>query len=437
MIYEEIVMNIILNPLYRNDPVFDGCASVFADYAEKAFGIPWKKGEGGVSMVADGSLSNEEYAIVSDEKGTVLSASTEKGMHNALADLLSCIVKEGGTLSVPLITARHAPDCPYRGLMIDLARQWHPIGYLLEYVDLCWKNRASHIQLHFTDSQSFTLPICSYPELSTEGRTYTKEEIGLLVRYAKERGITLVPEVDIPGHTAQFFIKNPELFGNTGVLPACDEVFGALRSIFREVADMFPYSPYIHIGGDEADIGAWEKCGRTKEYMSRHGIADIHEMYAEYIRIVTEIIFDLGRTPIVWEGFSKEFNDRIDKRTIVIAWESYYQPAYDLAKAGFTLINCSWKPLYIVTPDTCWSTDEIAALDPWRWEHWWNKSVAYPEGYSIDRSYPVLGEQLCAWGDKISGWENWEEGIKLEMALVAERLPAMCGKLWDLDPRGK
>jgi hexosaminidase len=144
------------------------------------------------------------------------------------------------------------------------------------------------------------------------------------------------------------------------------------------------------------------------------------------------MILSLGRTPVVWEGFSKEYDDRIDKRTIVIAWESYYQLAPELAEAGFTLINCSWKPLYIVTPDTHWTPEEIAALDPWQWDHWMQKSPAYNYGIRIDRSKPVLGEQLCAWGDRIAGWENPEEGIRLEMELVSERLPALCRKLWHL-----
>ncbi len=424
--------NCIIAPAVDTEPCFAGCAEVFAGYVREAFGTECPAGGGGVSLLSDPELPEEGYRLVIGPDGASVSASAEKGMHNGLADLLSRMTCTGGVLRAAACEKTDAPDCPYRGLMVDLARQWHPLPYLLRYVDLCWKNRASHLQLHFTDFQSFTLPMTAYPALSTEGRSYTREEIRTLVEYAHARGITLVPEVDVPGHTAQFFAKYPDLFGSTGVLPACEEVFGALRTIFEEVAGLFPHSPMIHIGGDEADIGAWERCGRTKDYMSAHGIADIHEMYAEYIRTVTDMILAMGRTPVVWEGFSKQYNDRIDRRTVVIAWESYYQPAYDLAAAGFTLINCSWKPLYIVTPDTHWTPEEIAALDPWRWDHWWKKSVAYPDGYRIDRRYPVLGEQLCAWGDRIAGWENWEDGIREEQKLVAERLPALCGKLWHL-----
>lgn len=419
-----------LKPVYTAEAPFAGCAQVFAAYAKEAMGTEFTAGEGGLCLCADASLPPEGYRLSVRADGVTLAASGEKGMHNGLADLLAKLEKDGLTLQETECT--EVPDCSYRGLMVDLARQWHPLPYILQYIDLCWKNRATHLQLHFTDSQSFTLPLAAYPKLSTEGRTYSREEIAVMVEYAKARGIVLVPEVDVPGHTSQFFLKYPEVFGNAGVLPACEPVFDALRTIFAEVAEMFPDSPWIHLGGDEAAIGGWENCQRTQAYMAANGIGNIHEMYAEYIRIVTEMIFALDRMPVVWEGFAKEYNDRIDKRTILIAWESYYQPAYDLAAAGFTLINCSWKPLYIVTPDTHWTPAEIEALDPWRWDHWWDKSMAYPHGYSIDKRYPVLGEQICAWGDRIASWENWEDGIRQEYALVAERLPAMCRKLWKL-----
>lgn len=422
-----------IRPVYEADASFAGCAQVFAEYAEETLGFAWTAGEGGLRLMADDTMPTEGYTLETTADGVTLAAASEKGMHNGLADLLGRLEKDEDGLYLPEMQITEVPDCSYRGLMVDLARQWHPLPYILQYIDLCWKNRATHLQLHFTDSQSFTLPMRAFPNLSTEGRTYTREEIGIMVAYAEKRGIQLVPEVDVPGHTTQFFAKYPEIFGNTGVLPACEEVFDALRTIFAEVAEMFPHSPWIHLGGDEAAIGGWENCERTKAYMQAHGIENIHEMYAEYIRIVTEMIFALDRTPVVWEGFAKEYNDRIDRRTIIIAWESYYQPAYDLAAAGFTLINCSWKPLYIVTPNTHWTPEEIYALDPWRWDHWWEKSVAYPDGYTIDRSCPVLGEQICAWGDQIAGWENWEDGIRQEYALVTERLPAMCRKLWKLN----
>jgi len=422
-----------IKPVYRADSRFAGCAAVFCAYAREDLGAEWTEGDGGLRLEYEEGHGAEGYRIRISPDVAVLSAAAEKGMHNGLADLLSRMTREGDSIAAEACDRTEEPDCPWRGLMVDLARQWHPLPYVLSYVDLCWKNRASRLQLHFTDSQSFTLPMKAYPKLSTAGRTYTPEEIGILTDYAAARGITLVPEVDVPGHTGPFFSAYPELFGNTGVLPASDEVFDALRVIFGEVAELFPGSPWIHIGGDEASIGAWENCSRTQEWMKKNGVADIHEMYAEYIRVLTDMILSMGRTPVVWEGFGKAYNDRIDRRTLVIAWESYYQPAYDLAAAGFTLINCSWKPLYIVTPSTCWSPEEIAAHDPWRWDHWWEKSVAYPDGYRIDRKYPVLGSQLCAWGDRIAGWENWEEGIRQERELVAERLPALCNKLWHLD----
>ena len=421
-----------ITPVYAACDAFTGCAVVFADYAGEAFGIDWTAGEGGLTLILDETLPPEGYRMEAGEDGVTIAASAAKGMHNGLADLFGKLEKCGDSLCVPAVSVTEAPDCSYRGLMVDLARQWHPLPYILEYIDLCWKNRASHLQLHFTDSQSFTLPIASYPNLSTEGRTYTREEIGVMVEYANARGIKLVPEVDVPGHTTQFFKKYPEVFGNTGVLPACEEVFDALRTIFREVVEMFPDSEWIHLGGDEADIGAWEKCDRTKAYMKEHGIENIHEMYAEYIRIVTEMIFDLDRTPVVWEGFAKEYNDRIPKETIVIAWESLYQLPGDIAAAGFTMINCSWEPLYICTDDRFWQPEDIMKWNLWTWRNWWERSHAYPDGITIPKEGAnLIGGQICVWGTRAGRCADPADYVRREFDLTAERLPCLCERTWN------
>lgn len=417
----------------------------FCEYARKN-GFSIAKGEGGIEIVKNSTLNKDEFRILITSQGIFINVQSVKAAHSALSVLL-CELKMGENgIEAEESEINEAPDMFYRGLSVDLARQWHAPEYIIKYIDLCYFNRATHLQLHFTDDQSFTLPMEAYPKLSTEGRTYKKEDIAGFVKYANSRGIILVPEVDIPGHTEQFCRKYPELFGsvnaaeNTGnadfvfnILPAAEEVFDALRTIFGEVAAMFPDSPYIHIGGDEAAVKNWEKEPRTLEYMQKNGIKNIHEMYAEFVRIVTEIIFDLGRTPIVWEGFSKEYNDRISKDVIVIAWESYYQPAPYLAEAGFRLINCSWKPLYIVTPDTFWSPEEIKAWDPWSWQHFWEKSAAYPNGLEIDPSYDkVLGGSICAWGDRLQFYDDPNKGADEEFELISERLPALCERLISL-----
>lgn len=435
----------VLPALISADAEFEVAVKTFCEYAAKK-GITFSKGEGGISLKKDSSLAKEEFCINIKSDGVCVRAADTKGAHGALALLITEIEKAESGFSAEQMTVNEAPDMFYRGLSVDLARQWHAPEYIIKYIDLCYMNRATHLQLHFTDDQSFTLPIEAYPKLSTEGRTYKKEDIAEFVRYANSRGIILVPEVDIPGHTEQFCRKYPELFGtlsteqNTGnaeflfnILPADDEVFSALEKIFGEVAAMFPNSPYIHIGGDEAAVGCWEKCARTKAYMAKNGIESIKEMYAEFIRKVTEMIFALGRTPIVWEGFAKEYNDRISKDVIVIAWESYYQPAPYLAEAGFRLINCSWKPLYIVTPDTFWSPEEIRAWHPWSWQHFWEKSAAYPNGLEIDPSYDkVLGGSICAWGDRLQFYDDPNKGADEELELIAERLPALCERLISL-----
>lgn len=407
--------------------------AAFCDYA-KELGLEFTAGEGGIALWEDPQLVEEACDITITEDGITVSAATVKGFHNALAILLGEIRGSGTAFSVETGHIAEAPDMPYRGLMVDLARQKHGYAYILRYIDLCYRNRATHLQLHFADDESFTLPMRAFADLSTEGKTYTKEELAIVRAYAQSRGIVLVPEIDVPGHTSQFCLKYPALFGTQNVLPADNEVFEALRQIFTELLELFPDSPLIHIGGDEAAIARWENCEKTQAYMRENGIANIHEMYAEYIRIVTDMILEMGRTPVVWEGFAKEYNDRISKDVIVICWESYYQPAYDVAAAGFTVINCSWKPLYIVTPDTHWTPEEILGWNPWNWQHFWEKSVAYPDGYSIDPATShVLGGQICAWGDRLAHYEDWEKGAKEELELIAQRLPALCKRLIDLD----
>lgn len=415
-------------------PELDPAADRFREYAQASLSLAFQKGEGGIVLEQDASLEEDRYCLECGARVTVRAGSLQSA-HWGMASLLQLLTPQEDGFTCPKGTVEDWPDASYRGLSVDLARQWHSFELLLRYVDLCWFYKVNKLQFHFTDDQSFTLPMTAYPLLSTPGRSYTREQIAHLVEYAGGRGVELIPEVDMPGHCGSFQRAYPELFGNTGVLPAGKEVFEALEMVFHEVADLFPQSPCIHVGGDEAGVDNWKACSRTRRYMEERGMADLQELYADYIRQITDRVLAMGRTPIVWEGFHKEYNHLISKKVLVIAWESYYQPAYDLAAGGFTLINASWKPLYIVTPETHWTPEEILQWHPYNWQHWWEKSVAYPDGYTLDpASCTVLGGQLCAWGDQLQHYADPLEGGLQELALIRERIPALAEATWNVGP---
>ena len=181
--------------------------------------------------------------------------------------------------------------------------------------------------------------------------------------YADERGVEIIPEIEVPGHSAAMISAYPDLFANTMevenvvdkhslfnntgkqniICVGKDGVMDTLRSLVIEVLEMFPNSRYLHTGGDEAKIADWEYCTDCKRYMKKHGIAGARNMHTHCIKRMTDMLLAIGRTPIVWEG-----SDEISRDVIVTAWESYYHLAPELVEEGFNIINASWEPLYIV-----------------------------------------------------------------------------------------
>ena len=407
---------------------FIQCQKVFIKYLSSLYNIlPGGKGAR-LSVRASQSLQAESYEISCLENEIIISASDALGAHHAFASLLQLSQAEEGRIYIPRVQIKDAPDCPYRGLMVDVARCFHDIKFLYDYIDVCYYYKLAYLQIHFTEDKAFTLPISRLPGLNDK-YFYTKEQLIQLNQYAFERGVTLIPEMDVPGHSLSFMRNYPEIFGTGNVLPADEQVFEALGNCFKEIACLFPYSPYIHIGGDEAKIDGWESCEKTQRYCSAHNITGLQQLYAHYIQRCAKMVLALGRTPIVWEGFREEYNHLIPKDTLVISWENYYQTTDQLANGGFTLINCSWKPLYIVTPSISWPAEEILKWDTHSWGHKWEMSAAY-HGLRINSNQRVLGGQMCAWGDILAEYTDPLKGCMEEYALILNRIGALSERTW-------
>lgn len=366
--------------IYAEAEDFQTGCDVFAQAFHTIHRVPLTREKGGIELIQDASLPQGRYVVDSGEGIRAYAADTE-GILYALATLLQLIHYENGSLRIPLVHIEDFPDKDYRSLMVDLSRQWHPFPKLLKFVDICFFFKVKYLHLHFIDGLRYTLPSRVLPGLPTEKEHYSFAQIAQLNAYAKARGIILVPEYECPGHSQQCIDKYPEIFADhSGGKPlgnVCSEDGDILqyrnlicatspasldytKAMLKEMADMFPDSPYLHIGGDEANIQLWNQCDDCTRYMRENGIGDVQELYSEFVGIIASYVLSLGRIPIVWEGFPKKGHARIPKETIVVAWESYYHMAYDLLEEGFRVINASWDPLYIVPSFTQrWSPFDI------------------------------------------------------------------------------
>ncbi len=435
--------NYVVYPLKKaissTDSEFEKYIAPFNKYLAKINNTVLRKEEGGIVLTRDKSLSAGEYKIECRAEGVTVSASDDDGITYALATLHQIIRSEKGELSVPSYTIKDKPDSSYRALMVDLARQWHPYETLRDYIDICYIYKIKFLHLHFTDNESYTLPSEAFPRLSTEGRSYTKEQIKELNEYALARNIELIPEVDIPGHAVGLTNAYPELFSNkdadgnyvdaTIICAGKAGLIDNLQTLYSEVISMFPNSRYIHIGGDEANISTWESCPDCIAYMNENGISGKYPLYTRVIKNITDMILSLDKTPIVWEGFPKEGAEEISRDIIVTAWESLYHLPNDLIEEGFTITNSSWKPLYIVPPTHFgvpggrWYPSDILDWNIYTWMNWWDQSAAYEKPIVIEPTDQVIGGTLCA----------WENDYETDIVRIKENLGALSERLWNVN----
>ena len=429
-------------------PLFVACDDQWASYAktlgdafEKMFERSLGKGDG-IRLAFDGSLPKDAYRLDSRE-GIVLYASHEEGLLYAMASLLLAINARDGKFTLEKALIEDYPDKSYRALLVDLARAWHPARTVHQYIELCFVLKIKYLHLHFVDDQGYTLPSRVLPHVTGGYRHYTFEDIEAMRAHAKERGIVLIPEFEVPGHASILNKNYPEIFANTNkdgkstftvdgaeisgnsiICAGSDKAFEAVKAMFAEVCELFPDSPYIHIGGDEANIKVWTDCSACKEYMEKHGLEDEYELYSEFVGRVARYVLSLGRTPIVWEGFPQKGIKHIPKETVVIAWESYYHMADDLLKEGFQVINSAWKPLYIVPElDRRWGVPEILDWNVYNWQNFSSKSRAYLNPIHVTPTENVLGAQLCA----------WESTFEHEIGRVIDCLFALSERTWTVE----
>lgn len=292
-------------------------------------------GEEGSSLfksVIDESLQDknpESYELNVTQKGIELKASTEAGLFYGKQTLRQLYTQRG----IPYVSIKDAPRFPYRGLHVDVSRHFFPKEEILKLLDVMSYYKFNRLHLHLTDGGGWRIQIDKYPKLTgmaafrtdstwnhwgrdqkflpegtpgAYGGYYTKEDIRKMVAFAKERHITILPEIEFPGHSSEVFAAYPELccagkpYQGGDFCIGNEKTFSFMEDVLSEVIELFP-STYIHIGGDEASKRAWKTCPKCQALMRKHHMTDVDELQSYMIRRAEEFLISKGRKLIGWD----------------------------------------------------------------------------------------------------------------------------------------
>ncbi len=416
-----------------------------------SFELITNKNRSNLSLEIDNELGEEEYKIEVKNKIEIKGGSPS-AIKMARSTLLQLSENDKKRIIFPILNIKDSPDASYRGLLIDLARKWHRVETIYKLIDLASFYKLNYLQFHLTDDQLFTFPSENFPKLQTEDKHYTKEELLSFVDYANQRGVVIVPEIDVPGHSMQFVKKYPEIFSISDAESGGEDLFGgrvdfvnvlnmgkeevytSLEKLFIEVMDIFHTSPYFHLGADEANLKLIVDDPDVKKFMEKNNLgSDIHELYRYFIVRMNNFFKSKGKQMFVWEGFSRNGKIEIPRDITVFEFESLYNLPNHLVEDGYKLVNTSWKPLYVVrsgNPDPNvlplkWGPERIYEWNMWRWETWYYKSPAYKKPIQLDRNKNVIGAQMC----------SWEQTDESEVPSLRKRLPSFVERIWNVDKK--
>lgn len=304
-----------------------------------------------ISLVIDGnpsSYGNDEgyHLTVSEEKATI-TAPKANGLFYGVQSLLQLLppeiyqtdytlVPQDVVWTLPAVEIKDYPRFTYRGMHLDVGRHFFPVEFVKKYIDLIAMHKMNRFHWHLTEDQGWRIEIKQYPKLTEVGAWrdstlighhgsgiyddqryggyYTQDEVREVVKYAQDRYVTIVPEIEMPGHATAAVTSYPELgcvegkdyhvVGNWGIFEdifcPSEETFTFLENVLTEVMDLFP-GKYIHIGGDEAPKTQWEESKIAQEVIERESLEDAHELQSYFITRMEEFLNDHGREIIGWD----------------------------------------------------------------------------------------------------------------------------------------
>ncbi len=310
---------------------------------------------GGEPISPDPLKNNERYSLRFKSDHIILEAPGVEGVLHGLETLSQLPVREEEHYIWPGYKIEDAPRYAWRGLMIDVCRHWIPKAVILRNLDGMAALKLNVLHLHLTEYQGFRIESKLYPKLQgmgSGGNYYSQDDMREIIQYASDRGITVVPEFDIPGHSTSWFTGYPELASAPGPY-VCDTVFGVLHPVMDptkdsvylfldrflgEMAGLFP-GKYLHIGGDEVEPTQWENNPDIQSFMKENNITDAHGLQAYFNHRINEIAKKHGKVMVGWDEI---LHPDLTSDVIVQSWRSQKSLFEAVQKGGRAILSAGW-----------------------------------------------------------------------------------------------
>ena len=361
---------------------------------------------------------DESYSLEISAAGAKLDATTTLGIMRGLETFLQLVQTISDGFAAPAIMIHDKPRFAWRGLMIDVSRHFIPLDVLKRNLDGMAAVKLNVFHWHLSDNQGFRVESKKFPkltEMGSDGLFYTQDEVRDLIAYAHDRGIRVVPEFDMPGHSTAWFVGYPELASGPGpyqierkwgvfdpaMNPAEERTYKFLDSFIGEMANLFP-DQYFHIGGDEVNGKEWDTNPNIQAFMRAHGLKTNQDLQAYFNTRVQKIVSKHGKTMVGWDEILRP---DLPKDIVVQSWRGQDSLAA-ATRQGYRGILA-----YGYYLDLMWPASRHYAVDPM------GDGAA---NLTPEEKQSILGGEACMWSEYVSP-ENIDSRIWPRAAAIAER----------------
>ncbi|MCK3684145.1 family 20 glycosylhydrolase [Maribellus sp. YY47] len=396
----------------------------------------------------------EGYNVKVEKDRIFLNANTTAGLYYGMQTLWQMLTSGDGK-TIPCVDITDYPRLSWRGMMLDVSRHYYPVEFIYKYIDYLAMHKMNVFHWHLVDDQGWRIEIKKYPKLTEIGAWradrenldwnsrkaplkanepqyggfYTQDQIKSVVEYARQKHVTVIPEIEMPAHAMAALAAYPELsctgeyqpVPSGGVWPIThifcagkEETFHFLEDVLKEVMELFP-STFIHIGGDEATKTEWEKCALCQKRMKDENLANEHELQAYFIKRMEKFLNSYGRHLIGWDEI---LEGGVNPSATIMSWRGT-GPGIEAAKAGHDVVmtptDYSYFDYYQGEPSL-----EPKAIGG----HLTLKKVysfePVPKELTEEEGKHIIGAQANLWTEYIPTTEHAEYMIMPRMTALAE-----------------